>query len=150
MAEIANFNLESLLDGTIEGLADMPEFKPFPAGTHRAYLTLIDKTAPKDQVNKHPAFELKLVADETMELANSSDTPVAKGDATNVLYMLDNELGQGNFKKLMSAVAEKFGQMPLRALAAEVKNVEALIVTKVRMNKDKTQAYTDVVEISIL
>ena len=34
--KMSEFNLDSLLDGTLDALADLPEFKPFPAGTYRS------------------------------------------------------------------------------------------------------------------
>jgi hypothetical protein len=148
---MSEFNLDSLLDGTLADLKDLPEFKPFPAGTHRVLITLVDKTALKDQVNKHPGFEAKLVAEETMELPPGSEAiPLKKGDETSVLYLLDNDIGQGNFKKFLAAIAEKFGAMTNRELIAEVKNLECLVVTRLRTNKDKTQSYTDIVELQVL
>ena len=145
MANTPEFNIDSLLDGTLDDLADMPEFKPFPAGTHRVIFNLEYKV-----VNKHPSYEAKLKAEETMELATASDTPLAKGAETSVLYMLDNEIGQGQFKKILTSMAAKFGQMSNRELIAEAKNLEVLVVTKCRPNKDKTQMYTDIVELQVL
>lgn len=145
------FDINSILDGTLDDLADMPEFKPFPVGTHRILGTLIDKTAKKDHIGGHPAYEFKMVAEETMELADASkDEPLIKGAETNVLFMLDNEMGQGQFKALLSAVAVKFGPAPNRELAGMVKNLEMLVVTKQRQNKEKTQTYTGIVESTVV
>lgn len=147
----AEFDINSILDGTLDDLADMPEFKPFPAGTHIILGTLIDKTAKKDQVGGHPCFEFKMVAQETVELADATTTePLVKGAETNVLFMLDNEMGQGQFKALLAGVATKFGPAPNRELAAQVKNLEMLVVTKTRQNKDKTQTYTGIVESTVV
>ena len=137
-----NFNIDSLLDGTLDDLADLPEFKPYPAGTHKVVIKLEQKV-----VNKHPSFEFSMKAVETLELANAGDTPLAAGAETSILFMLDNEIGQGSFKKLLSSAAAKFGAKSNRELIAEIQNTEALVVTKQRQNKDKTQTYTDLVEI---
>ena len=139
------FNIDSLLDGTLDDMADLPEFKPFPAGTHRVIFSLEYKI-----VNKHPSYEAKLKAEETIELADSKDTPLTKGAETSVLYMLDNEIGQGQFKKILTSMAAKFGAMSNRDLINEAKNLEVLVVTKCRANKDKTQVYTDIVELQVL
>ena len=149
--QATEFDVNSLLDGTLDDLADAPEFKPYPAGTHIVLATLVDKTAKKDMVNKHPAFELRFKAISTEELSNpETDKPLEAGAECNVLYMLDNDMGQGNFKKLLKTVAEKFGPATPRELAAQVKDLQCLVVTKKRSNKEKTQEYMDIVELVIV
>lgn len=141
------FNLDTLLDGKLDDLADMPEFKPFPAGLHRVYGKMEQKV-----VNNHPCIELKLKAIETVELpANSEDTPLVPGAETSVLFMLDNEIGQGSFKKVMKNIAEVFGvEKTNRELLAEMSGwVECVVVTKQRRNKEKTQTYTDIVDLQV-
>lgn len=141
-----NFNIDSILDGTLDDLADLPEFRPFPAGTHRVTIKLEQKV-----VNKHPGFELSMKAIETVELpSNSSDAPLNAGAETSVLYLLDNEIGQGQFKKLLAALAAHFGAKSNRELIADAQNSECLVVTKQRQNKDKTQTYTDIVELQVI
>lgn len=149
---MSEFNIDSLLDGTLDDLADIPEFKPFPAGAHICTATFVDKaTDPKNHVNKHPGYELNLVAKETAELSDpTNDQPLVPGAKTSILFLLDNPIGQGNFKKVLKAVAEKFGAATPRELVAQVNNLEILIVTKVRQNKEKTQSYTDMVEITVV
>lgn len=145
------FDINALLDGTLDALADTPEFKPFPAGTHSITVSLVDKATDKKKwVNGHPAYELKMTLDETLELADSSSETLAKGAKTSVLYMLDNEMGQGQFKKFMSALVAKFGAKTNRELIAEANNLACTVVTKQRANKDKTQMYTDIVEILVM
>lgn len=147
----SDFDINSLLDGTLDALADMPEFKPFPAGTHSILGTLIDKASDKKLwVNGHPAYEFKMTLDETLEMADSTQLALAKGAETNVLYMLDNEMGQGQFKKLMTALSVKFGEKTNRELIGECKNLAMTVVTKQRSNKDKTQMYTDIVELLVM
>jgi len=146
----ADFNVDAILDGTLDDLADMPEFRPYPAGTHRFHLTLVNKTAKKDWINGHPAVEAKMKLIETVELANPADAPLTAGAETSVLYMLDNELGQGSFKNLMKALVAHFGARSNRELMEECRNLECLGVTKLRANKDKTKEYTDLVEIQVV
>lgn len=140
-----NFNLDSLLDGTLDDLADAPEFKPFPAGTHKVTITIVQK-----KIGTHPAFEVGMKAVETIELSNSDETPLAAGATTSVAYMMDNDIGQGNFKKVLASLANHYGQKSNRELIADAQNAEVLVVTKVRQNKDKTQSYTDIVELQVI
>jgi hypothetical protein len=144
-----NFDVDALLDGTLDDLADMPEFKPYPVGTHAVTLSIIDKTAQKDRVNGHPGFEVKMKAVETLELANPDDTPLAAGAETSVLYLLDNPIGQGSFKKLLASAAEHFGAKSNRELIADLQGATVAVVTRQRANKDKTQTYTDIVEMKV-
>lgn len=145
-----NFDVNSLLDGTLDDLADLPEFKPFPAGSHVVTLQVIDKTATKDRVNGHPGFEVKMKAVETQELANSDDTPLVAGSETGVLYLLDNPIGQGSFKKFLASAAAHFGAKSNRELIADLQGATVLVVTRVRQNKEKTQSYTDIVEMQVV
>jgi len=149
MASQDNFDIDAMLDGTLDDLADLPEFKPYPVGTHAVILTIVDKTAPKDRVNNHPGFEVKMKAVETLELANSDDTPLIAGAETSVLYLLDNPIGQGSFKKLLASAAEHFGAKSNRELIADLQGATVAVVTRQRQNKEKTQTYTDIVEMKV-
>lgn len=142
---MSEFNIDSLLDGTLDDLADAPEFKPFPAGTHKVVIAITQK-----KIGTHPAFELSMKAVETIELSNPEDTPLAAGATTSEAFMMDNELGQGNFKKILKSLSDFFGAKSNRELIAEAQNLEVLVVTKVRQNKDKTQSYTSIVELQVI
>ena len=144
-----NFDVDAMLDGTLDDLADLPEFKPYPAGTHAVVLTIVDLTAPAKRINNHPGFEVKMKAVETLELANSNDTPLAPGAESSVLYLLDNPIGQGSFKKLLASAAEHFGAKTNRELIADLQGATVAVVTRQRQNKDKTQTYTDIVEMKV-
>jgi hypothetical protein len=139
-------NIDSLLDGTLDDLADFPEFKPFPVGVHRCQLSFEQKI-----VNKHPAFQVNLKALETVELpSGSEDKPLEAGAETSVLYMLDNEMGQGKFKQLLSALRDHFGAKSNRELIAEATSAEILVSTELRSNKEKTKQFTDIVAIQVV
>lgn len=139
-------NIDSLLDGTLDDLADLPEFRPYPAGTHRVNIKFEQKV-----VNKHPGFEMKMKAIETIELpAGSSEEPLAAGAETSILFLLDNEIGQGQFKKVLMSLANHYGAKSNRELISDAQGAECLVVTKQRQNKDKTQTYTDIVELQVV
>jgi len=146
-----NFDIDAMLDGTLDDLADLPEFKPYPAGTHAVVLTIVDKTAAKNRVNNHPGFEVKMKAVETLELANSDETPLVAGAETSVLYLLDNPIGQGSFKKLLASAAEHFGAKSNRELMADSEGAEALVTTGHRKdNNDKDKKYTTLEKLMII
>jgi hypothetical protein len=148
-------DLDSLLDGTLDDLADMPAFKAFPAGAHRATIKWEMK-----EVNGQVCPDLGITAIETMELAAAEGAgPVAVGDKTNILYMFKkkdgtaNEIGQGQFKEIMKSLAATYGAKSPRILMEESNNAECLIVTKVRTDKrDKNDLkfYTDIVSLQVL
>lgn len=142
---MSNVNLDSLLDLSLDDLADLPEFKVFPAGAHRCTMELQSK-----DINGHPSVELKLRLVETVELANPTDEPAAAGTESSVAFMLDNEIGQGKFKEILKPIAQHYGVGKFGEVQEACKGAEVLVVTKTRQNKEKTQTYLDVVSIQVL
>lgn len=137
--------LDSLLDSTLDDLADLPEFKPYPNGAHQVTIAFEKKT-----VNKHPAVELKMTAISTLELSEPTDAPLEKGSESSVLYMLDNEMGQGKFKEIIKILSAHFGAGKKNAeYIEEAKGLQCTVVTKKRSNKDKTAEYTDIVTMTV-
>lgn len=98
-------SIDDLLDGTLDDLADMPEFKPFPAGAHTCKLNW--KIEP---INDIPTVKLKLTYVETLELAHLEDVPPKVGDTTEIAFMLKkkdgtkNELGEGQWKEILTSL----------------------------------------------
>lgn len=137
-------DIDSLLDSSIDDLADLPEFAVFPNGLHRVVINFESK-----KVNDHPSVELKMKLIETVELANAADTALEPGAESSVLYMLDNEFGQGKLKTIISQLKESFGGTSLREVMENANGAEVSVVCKVRQNKDKTQSYTDVTKVIV-
>lgn len=144
-----NTDLDSILDSTLDDLADMPEFKPFPAGAHRATITMEVKS-----VNDIPSLDIKLEGIETVELSNPEDTPIKQGDSTNQLIMLKkkdgtrNEYSEGKMKELLKPLAANFGTTTNRETIEAANGCEVLVVTKLRKddrNKEDIKYYTDIV-----
>lgn len=136
-------NIDSLLDASLDDLADLPEFGTFPAGTHKVLISW-----EKKEINKHPSLELSMKAVETVELANpTEDAPLAAGAEGNVLFMLDNEFSQGKLKLVMKSLAGMFGGATITDVMEASNGMEVTVVTKVRQNKEKTQSYTDLVKV---
>ena len=142
---MSQLDLDSILDSSIDDLADLPEFQVFPNGVHRVLINWESK-----EVNKHPCMELKMKAVETVELANpAADTPLTAGTETSVLFMLDNEFGQGKFKTIIKQLAEATGATKISEAVEQSNGMEVQVVCKVRQNKDKSQSYTDVTKVIV-
>jgi len=140
-----SLDLDSILDSSIDDLADLPEFQVFPNGVHKVIINWESK-----EVNKHPSMELKMKAIETVELANpAADSPLAAGTESSVLFMLDNEFGQGKFKSIIKQLAEATGSTKISEAVEASNGMEVQVVCKVRQNKDKTQSYTDVTKVIV-
>ena len=137
--------INSLLDVSLDDIADLPEFMIFPAGAHRCTISFEAK-----QIGTHPAVEAKLVLLETVELANPSDSIPKEGSESNVAYMLDNEYGQGNLKKLLKPLAAHLGLSQVPKILEESNGTEVLVVTRQRQNKEKTQTYLDIVSLQVM
>ena len=131
------FNLDDLLDGTLDELADVPEFKIYPPGVHRCILTgfEVDK--------ENGIIYMNLKGKETVELpSGSEDDPISDGQETRMRYQMTNEYGQGDFKKIMAALAEHFGKKSNNALMEDGTGAEVLIATNIQVDKkDKSKKY---------
>lgn len=140
-----SLDLDSILDSSIDDLADLPEFAVYPSGVHKVIIDFESK-----EVNKHPCVEMKMKAVETVELANpAADTPLEAGTESSVLFMLDNEFGQGKFKTIIKQIAAATGTSKISETVEAAKGMEVQVVCKVRQNKDKTQSYTDVTKVIV-
>ena len=138
------FNIDALLDGTLDDLADLPEFRPLPVGTYHSQFKI--EPDAKDKT----IYYAKLKIIETKELANTDEVPVEKGAEANVRYDLKNEWGQGAFKKVMASLSAHYGAKSNRELLEEVKSyIEVLVVTKQNLNKKDGKIYTDIVELAV-
>jgi len=142
--------VDALLDATLDDLPDLPEFKPYPAGVHKAKLTFETKVKPAERNKpKEVTIHAKLSAIETKELADDKvDAPLNPGDETTVMYQLNNEFGQGALKNLLKDLASGL-KLPdgssLSAIMTAAQNCEALFTTTSRANKNnKDQVYTQI------
>jgi hypothetical protein len=138
-------SMDSLLDATLDDLADLPEFLPFPPGLHTCVLNFTTK-----KVNTKTVVDIKLTAVETVELADPSATPLTRGATCNVSYFIDNVYAQGALKKIAQSLQAHFTDAKsLSAIMREAEGCTCNVVTKQRPNKDKSQVYTDIVELQV-
>jgi len=139
-------NIDDLLDATLDELEDLPEFKPFPAGVHRVLVSFALK-----EINKATTPELTLKGIETLELADPSAEPLKEGDSTSIIFKLDNEYGQGKFKKIAAPIAAVLGTTTNRETIEGCKDMECIIITSLRPDKnDKDKFYTNVKELNVV
>lgn len=127
--------LDSLLDTTLDDLADLPTFAVFADGAHQVKINFEAK-----EVNKNPCIEMKLKLTATLEQSDMTETPSAPDTETNMLFQLNNEFGQGKLKLISEGIKTSVwpGEaVSLRRLVEEVKDLECVIVTKKRKGKKK-------------
>lgn len=137
-------NIDGLLDGTLDDLADLPEFKAFPNGAH-----LVSIKFEQKKIKDHPCIEMGLKLISTEEMADPSETPPQPGAETSVLYMLDNDIGQGKFKDIIKQLQVHLGPMTNRATLEAANGMQVLVTTKVRWSEDKTRSFTDVAKLMV-
>lgn len=153
MTNASAISIDDLLDGTLDDLADMPAFKPFPEGAHKLKLNFETK-----EVGGVACVETKLTIVETVELKDVNAEPPKAGDSTNILFMLRkkdgtaNEIGQGQFKALMTALAPAFPEAKNnREIMAAAEGFEVLGATGQRKDKtDATKVYTTLDNVILL
>lgn len=136
-----------LLDQTLDDIADLPEFKPYSAGTHKVLVTFESKS-----VNNHPCVEVGCKMIETVELAEpTGDEAPAPGATANTLCMLDNEFGAGMFKKLATPIGEALGTANLREIVEQTNDIECVIVSSIKLDKnDKSVERMNIKELYVV
>ena len=149
----ANVNeavFDSLLDRSLDDLADMPAFKVFPAGGHLCTLQWSQK-----MINDKPSIIAKLIYKSAVELADPTATPPEPGTECDVAFILRNndggvnEFGEGKWKDILKQLAPKVGGTSPRDIMEKSNNAEVMVVTKVRVNKDTKAENLDIVAIDI-
>ena len=109
----AAVNMDALLEGSLDDLADLPEFKPYPIGVHRAQIFLEPK-----KVNDKLAISVNFKYVSVVELADPLDKVPEVGAVANVLCQMDNEFGQGLFKKIRTVLQPVCGLRTARRIGA--------------------------------
>jgi hypothetical protein len=158
--ENLNLDIDSLLDGTLDDLADAPEFKPFPLGVHKIIMNWETKQLDdkKESGKKNTLVTLKMKAMETIETPAGSEEVCSPGQEENIGFFLVHhsspkamEIGQGAFKEIMRSLAGHYGAKSNRELMAESAGAEALVTTGHRTDKqDKSKKYTTLEKLMII
>lgn len=134
----SSIDLDSILDLTIDDLADMPEFKPFPPGAHQVTFDFSTKV-----VNEKAAVQFDYTYVKALELVDSSPEAVVSkvGDTAQMLAILKNndgsknEFSEGLIKMHALALRERFPGANVTQIFEAAKGAEIMIVTGLRENK---------------
>lgn len=140
-ATAANLDF-SILDGTLDDIEDLPGFLVFPSG---AYLVELHQGLGKKAIAGHPAVEMPMKCIEVKELAdpNDADKQPKVGDVCTIAFMLDNEFGRGNLKKVLEPIGEKLGIKQNSQILSASRGVKAIVVIKKTENKEKQKEYAN-------
>lgn len=146
MSEL-NTDIDSLLDGSLDDIADLPEFKPYPVGFHKVSINLAAK-----KMGEKTGIELSMKYIESIELSDPTAIAPKAGDTTNIAFFLDNELGQGQFKNVITALKSLAPEGATnREIMAAAADAVVLVSTKQRADKnDATKVYTQLVNLSLV
>lgn len=141
--------MDALLDGTLDDLSDIPEIVTYPVGAHRVKMgwklnhtidgVFNEKGKESSGLKKFVQFSATAI--ETVELpSGSTDAPLQAGSPFQQLFDLTNQYAQGNFKEIMKALAQHYGQGKTnRELLVESEGAEVVITIKHRKDKSKKQ-----------
>jgi hypothetical protein len=134
----------SILDGTLDDIADLPQFLAFPTG---AYIVHLPNGLEEKTIANHPALSMKVKCVEIKELANPGEATLVKvGDQGDIAFMLDNETGRGFAKIVLKAIGERIKSKNNREIIAASKGINALLVCKKTIDKEKQREYMNLVQ----
>ncbi len=160
MTENLNLDIDALLDGTLDDLADAPEFKPYPVGAHKVVIKWENKQLDDKKMagKKNTLVTLKMQAIETVETAAGSDEVCSPGQEENIGFFLVHhsspkamEIGQGAFKEIMKSLAAHYGAKSNRELMADSEGAEVLVTTGLRKDKnDAAKKYTTLEKLMVI
>ena len=142
----SNLSVDDILDGTLDDLDDLPEFKAFAPGVHQVFTTMSIKDIGD---NKAVEFAFKMIS--TIELANPKGIEPKEGDTSSTICMLNNEFGLGALKKLAAPIREALGLEKTSEVIEQCIDIECIIVTGLRVDKkDKDKIYLQVKELQVI
>lgn len=138
-------NIQALLDGTLDDVADLPEFIIPNAGTYLAEV----KFFGAKKVNDKTGIEFAAVFKELLEPADANDEPQQLPIEANTMFFLfnedgtPNELGQGQWKELLKVCKEITGAEKNTEIMEQSKGIELILTTGVRVHKDDKKKPVD-------
>lgn len=150
MSELDNLDI---LDATLDDLADLPSYEPFPAGHHRVKVTLESEKISERM--KAPYVEMVLEAVETIELVDAdASKPTNPGDKCSTLFNLGNEFGLGNLKKCCKPLAAALGTESIRECVEQCNDIECEVITSISIGKtdgkpDPDKKYLNIKELQV-
>lgn len=156
MSNDKSFDFDSILDKSIDDLADLPEFKVPHTGIYGLTVQLEAKP-----INDKPAVVCKYTVRNVVELADSSiaEADRAKaGDKFDVPFILkdkngeDSEMAWGRMKEFMKPFEIHFGTKSIKEIVANLSTTPVDITGKVvkkQRTDDKEKFNANVEQITI-
>lgn len=139
-------DIDTLLDSDLDDLADLPSFAPFTPGIHQCKLTLALK-----EISGKAAIEAAFTYIATQEAVDPEAELPKEGDGCNLLFFLNNDVGQGKWKEFGKPLKAHFGVTSSRDVIDSCQDVEVMIVSGLRKNKeDPDKPYFDVKKIQVI
>lgn len=136
--------LNSLLDATLDDLADLPSLEAWPTGAYNVRLN-----ADLKVINDKAAVEIKLEllnVEEIPEIKEDDFVPSEK-DRTSILFVTGNEIGDGKLKEFLKATEQYTGDGNLRERIENMKNLEVVVVLKRRYDKKNDVNRNEIVKV---
>lgn len=153
----------NLLDATLDDLADLKKFEPFPAGS---YKTQVAWEFPEDDELVIVRCDLKLL--ECLDVPGVSEENMPQPGKTATFWMrlqykdgrpllwddgTPNDQDQGRLKEILKAMAPVFnpdGALTNRELIEASQGAEVLVTLKVRASKkDKDVKFNEIKELTL-
>lgn len=125
--------LDELLSGSVDNLADKPEFKPYPAGVHGVAVFFKEKKEKDFQ-----GVEVRFTYVEAIELSDPAEkAPEPKAEQVLSLNLLaeneqQREFAQGTYKQIVQALIAKFGVGSPRDLMNNNQGAGAIVTSSLR------------------
>jgi hypothetical protein len=142
--------ISSILDGTLDDLADLPGFKVPPTGGYAVSIVSNTVKTVGTHVNTVEAkFKIKEVLEISEQGVDEKDMPLA-GDEFAVLFMTDNETGAGFLKEYLKVIGPAVGSQKTKEILELSKGLDLVVVTKRTYNKDADRHNVNLKKITVL
>jgi hypothetical protein len=143
-------SLDSILDETLDDLADMPSISLFPNGAHKVSIEF----KPED---KKSAVMLTMTYIEPLELADPTSSAPAPKDKNSVFFNLKkkdgtpNAYAQGALKEILKSL-KSLGGSTSREIMEAAQGAEVAVVTKIRAGKGEYEGKDniDIVKLEVI
>lgn len=146
MSETTILDLDALLDGTMDSVADVPDYVTPPAGT---YVVKVDKAELEKYKNKAGEeklrFRILYSIVSTIELADDKTPPVANGSLFTETFMADGD-GLAFFKRQAKKLldVESLDGVTIRDILAELVGREVRVAITIRVSESNGTKYENI------
>jgi hypothetical protein len=142
--QTVNMDMDALLDGTLEDLADAPAWEDYPPGAHLVEVTKIERFMVQNDATKQ-GMKFHFKAKQTLE-ATDPEKVVSPDQVATLSFFLVHpsetavKQGQGQFKEIMAVAAAQYGAAKNSELCEKLVGSEVILVTDLRPEKKDGKA----------